>query len=187
MSILATMKFIVRGKSVDFKNHEGSSPSIPKKTIWLPNSLSYPFDLTFFVSGSKILILLIHFYTKGSERKSCSLITCHIIYDIYIWYMYKWTSLSKESPFEWFTIEIFIHTETHKVVLLTNYRNWMRLCNTLSIDIDPRSLVKWNEDETSGIVGIAQLVEQRTENPRVTSSNLVPDTWLICMSVYSTN
>lgn len=32
-----------------------------------------------------------------------------------------------------------------------------------------------------GMVGIAQLVEQRTENPRVTSSNLVPDTWLICM------
>lgn len=26
------------------------------------------------------------------------------------------------------------------------------------------------------MVGIAQLVEQRTENPRVTSSNLVPDT-----------
>ena len=27
-----------------------------------------------------------------------------------------------------------------------------------------------------GIAGIAQLVEQRTENPRVTSSNLVPGT-----------
>ena len=26
------------------------------------------------------------------------------------------------------------------------------------------------------MVGIAQLVEQRTENPRATSSNLVPDT-----------
>lgn len=61
----------------------------------------------------------------------------------YIWYMYKWTSLSKESPFEWFTIDIFIHTETYKVVLLTNYRTWMRLCNTLSIDIDPSYLVKW--------------------------------------------
>ena len=31
MSIPATMKFIVRGKSVDFKNREGSSPSIPNK------------------------------------------------------------------------------------------------------------------------------------------------------------
>lgn len=30
ISILATMKFIVRGKSVDFRNREGSSPSIPK-------------------------------------------------------------------------------------------------------------------------------------------------------------
>lgn len=33
MSLLTTMKFIVRGKSVDFRNREGSSPSIPKKTI----------------------------------------------------------------------------------------------------------------------------------------------------------
>lgn len=31
------------------------------------------------------------------------------------------------------------------------------------------------------------LVEQRTENPGVTSSNLVPDTRVICMSVYITN
>ena len=37
------------------------------------------------------------------------------------------------------------------------------------------------------MVGIAQLVEQRTENPRVTSSNLVPGTGLIFMSVFSTN
>lgn len=29
------------------------------------------------------------------------------------------------------------------------------------------------------MVGIAQLVEQRTENPRVTSSNLVPGTLFI--------
>lgn len=33
MSLPTTMKFIVRGKSVDFRNREGSSPSIPKKTI----------------------------------------------------------------------------------------------------------------------------------------------------------
>lgn len=57
-----------------------------------------------------------------------------------IWYMYKWTSLSKESPFEW---DFFIQTETYKVVLLTNYRTCMRLCNTLSIDIEACSLVKW--------------------------------------------
>lgn len=53
------MKFIVRGKSVDFKNREGSSPSIPnKKPILLPkylsssvqfkqNSLSFSFTLLF--------------------------------------------------------------------------------------------------------------------------------------------
>lgn len=130
MSIPATMKFIVRGKSVDFKNREGSSPSIPKRTTWLLNSLSYPF----LVSGSKLLLFLIH-YSLYNERKCCSFITC----DIY----YKWTSLSKESPFEWFTIDIFIHNKTYKVVLLTNYTPGIRLFNTLSIDIDPSSLVKW--------------------------------------------
>lgn len=84
MSIPATMKFIVRGKSVDLKNREGSSPSIPKKTIWLPNYFSYPFYLfyPFFLSGSKFLIFSFSFttlYTNGSQRKCCSLIT----YDIY--------------------------------------------------------------------------------------------------------
>lgn len=49
------MKFIVRGKSVDFKNREGSSPSIPKKPIRLLNYLFF-----FFVSSSKFVIFLIH-------------------------------------------------------------------------------------------------------------------------------
>lgn len=35
------------------------------------------------------------------------------------------------------------------------------------------------------LVGIAQLVEQRTENPRVTSSNLVPGARLIGMTFSS--
>ena len=50
MSIPATMKFIVRGKSVDFKNREGSSPSIPKKAYLTPN-----YAIPFSVSGSKSL------------------------------------------------------------------------------------------------------------------------------------
>ena len=50
------MKFIVRGKSVDFKNREGSSPSIPKKPIRLLNYLFF----FFFVSSSKFVIFLIH-------------------------------------------------------------------------------------------------------------------------------
>jgi len=33
MSIPTTVKFIVRGKSVDFRNREGSSPSIPKRPV----------------------------------------------------------------------------------------------------------------------------------------------------------
>ena len=39
---------------------------------------------------------------------------------------------------------------------------------------DSKSLCTSSNLVPSGIVGIAQLVEQRTENPRVTSSNLVP-------------
>ncbi|KAJ6911748.1 hypothetical protein NC652_022127 [Populus alba x Populus x berolinensis] len=42
MFILITKKFIVKVKSVDFINHEGSSLSIPKKEpARLPNCLSY--------------------------------------------------------------------------------------------------------------------------------------------------
>ncbi|KAJ6952210.1 hypothetical protein NC653_041379 [Populus alba x Populus x berolinensis] len=80
MSISTTKKFIVKGKSVDFINREGSSLSIPKKgPARLPNCLSY-------------------------------------------------------------------------------------------------SLFLLTEDGASEMVGIAQQVEQRTENPRFTNSNLVPDT-----------
>lgn len=44
MSISTTRKLIVRGKSVDFWNREGSSPSIPKTKkglVRLPNFLLY--------------------------------------------------------------------------------------------------------------------------------------------------
>ncbi len=34
MSIPTSMKFLVRGKSVDFRNREGSSPSIPKSLFF---------------------------------------------------------------------------------------------------------------------------------------------------------
>lgn len=37
------------------------------------------------------------------------------------------------------------------------------------------------------LVGIAQSVEQRTENPRVTSSNLVPDTRIMYRIIIHTN
>lgn len=37
--------------------------------------------------------------------------------------------------------------------------------------------MRW--DAVFGMIGIAQLVEQRTEYPRVTSSDVVPGTWLI--------
>lgn len=57
MSIPTTMKFIVRGKSVEFFNREGSSPSIPnKKPILLPRSLF-------------LLILFIHFFSSVTQFK----------------------------------------------------------------------------------------------------------------------
>lgn len=58
MSISTTRKFIVRGKSVDFRNREGSSPSIPKKG---PLDSLIIFILFFlFVNGSNLIIFLIH-------------------------------------------------------------------------------------------------------------------------------
>ena len=57
MSISTTMKFIVKGKSVDFINREGSSPSIPNKNkfyfltfsapLVVQNSLHFTFTLLF--------------------------------------------------------------------------------------------------------------------------------------------
>lgn len=51
------MKFIVRGKSVDFRNREGSSPSIPKKGRFA--SLTISPTLSFF-SGSKFVMFPLH-------------------------------------------------------------------------------------------------------------------------------
>jgi hypothetical protein len=72
MSILTTIPFIVRGKSVDFRNREGSSPSIPN-----PN----PFDLItsfshFVVDGWKFLTFLVHstlWQRTGPNRNACIL------------------------------------------------------------------------------------------------------------------
>lgn len=50
MSIPATMKFLVRGKSVDFKNREGSSPSIPKSLVDSPTF--YPILFFILIGGS---------------------------------------------------------------------------------------------------------------------------------------
>lgn len=85
MSIPTTMKFIVRGKSVDFINREGSSPSIPNKKkkgpVLFPNSF-------FFVSDSNLVMFLIHSIVlqipNGSAQKSFSLTTSLVICDIYI-------------------------------------------------------------------------------------------------------
>ena len=58
MSILTTRKFIVRGKSVDFRNREGSSPSIPKKGPLDSLIIFIPFSR--FVNGSNFVIFLIY-------------------------------------------------------------------------------------------------------------------------------
>ncbi|KAJ6817693.1 hypothetical protein M6B38_410345 [Iris pallida] len=61
MSIPTTMKFIVKGKSVDFRNREGSSPSIPnKKSILFPNYLYSFFHLHPSMVQTKFNIFLIN-------------------------------------------------------------------------------------------------------------------------------
>ena len=108
-------------------------PLSPKKPTWLPNYLSYP-----------ILSLQKFFF---SYHKSCG---------IYIWYAYKRTSLSKESPFEWFTVHIIIRTETYKVFFFEdprNSRSWIILCFVIQYPFvfrlfifnwhRPSHLVKW--------------------------------------------
>ena len=115
ISIPATMKFIVRGKSVDFRNREGSSPSIPKKgpfgslTIYPTLSFWSWFKIRY-VSHSSYSFTL----TNVSEPNFFLL--SQVVW--YIWYTYNWTPLSKESPFEWFTLQIIAHTETYKVFFL---------------------------------------------------------------------
>ena len=57
MSVLTTRKLEVRGKSVDFRNREGSSPSIPKKVLFDYQIIYILFSL--FVNRFQFLIFLI--------------------------------------------------------------------------------------------------------------------------------
>ena len=59
------MKFIVRGKSVDFKNREGSSPSIPNKRF---DPLSTYFSNFFIFSGSTLVMFLSHSTLSQMDR-----------------------------------------------------------------------------------------------------------------------
>lgn len=117
--------------------------------VQVPLSPKRPFDsliiyrilflFPFFVSGSKLLIFLFH-YSLYKWIWAEMLFSYHnVIYMIHV----QMNIFEEGIPIWMIHDDIFIHTETYKVVLLTNYRTWMRLCNTLSIDIDPRSLVKW--------------------------------------------
>lgn len=85
ISIWATMKFIVKGKSVDFRNREGSSPSIPtpKKSHWLPNHFSYPLLFLLVVQNSVgFSSILLFSISKRIWAESFSLITSHVVYTI---------------------------------------------------------------------------------------------------------
>lgn len=79
MSIPTTMKFIVRGKSVDFKNREGSSPSIPKKAYLTPKlftlSFRYRFKIRFRYGYHSL-----YSFTKGSAHFFFSLIASLVVY-----------------------------------------------------------------------------------------------------------
>ena len=111
ISIPTTMKFIVRGKSVDFKNREGSSPSIPnpQKSVCYLFILSYPL---LFVSGSKFLIFLVHpilfHFTSVSEQNFVLLSQVLWYIVIYIWYRYKSTSILEQGIPIW-----MIHNPYH--------------------------------------------------------------------------
>lgn len=90
MSIPAKMKFIVRGKSVDFKNREGSSPSIPKKTIWLPNSFFFFFILFSLAVQNSLSFSFTTLYTMSGKS--------HVIYMIHV--QMNIFEQGMESPFD---------------------------------------------------------------------------------------
>lgn len=86
ISIPTTMKFRVRGKSVDFKNREGSSPSIPKKkTIWFLNYLSLSL-FCLFCYRFKIRYVFYSFssFTKVCKRIFFSITTCLVLYMLHV-------------------------------------------------------------------------------------------------------
>lgn len=70
-----TMPFLVRGKSVDFRNREGSSPSIPpKRPRWLPKHFCLFFRQRFQI---RYLSHSLDSFTNGFEQKSFSLTLPH--------------------------------------------------------------------------------------------------------------
>lgn len=93
MSISTTRKFIVRGKSVDFKNREGSSPSIPRP-LQLPNFLSYA--LFSLMVQNSLSFSLIRFY----PGLYFSFFTSLVIYMIDIQMNIFEQNKKKEFPFE---------------------------------------------------------------------------------------
>lgn len=114
MSIPTTMKFIVRGKSVDFRNREGSSPSIPnKKLILLPKYLSSFFSsaIQFKQNSLSFSFTPLFHNTNVSELKSLDLIpiwidTIPLQINIYG---------QRISIIESFTVHIIILTLTSKI------------------------------------------------------------------------
>ena len=93
MSILTKMKFIVRGKSVDFQNREGSSPSIPKT---LKSTIASLIIYPFFVIDSQFVMFLIHFTLSQTDRNgNFFLMTRLVIYMIHV----QMNMLEQESPF----------------------------------------------------------------------------------------
>jgi len=103
MSIPTKMKFLVRGKSVDFQNREGSSPSIPKTRkgpVGFFNYLSFQKHCTIrYVSHS------FSSFTSVSERKF-DFLSQHLWYILYMIHV-QTNILAQGIPvvkFEWLTI-----------------------------------------------------------------------------------
>lgn len=153
MSIPTTMKFIVKGKSVDFRNREGSSPSIPnKKSILLPNYL-YSFFFIFihqwFKQNSISFSLILLFHKRIRTEIFGSYLNLVWVDMIPV----QMNMYGQVIPIiESFTAHIIILTFTKKVFFLNedlklrNYRDYVKFVNTLVVSliyIDTSTLLGW--------------------------------------------
>ena len=144
ISIQTTMKFIVRGKSVDFINREGSSPSIPtKRPVLLPNCFFILLLFFLFRSARKLAIFLIHYIISQKDRSRKASLVSQVL-----WYICTTETLWSRNPCLnhsqftslFSTLKVFFFEDSG------NSRAWVRFCNAFLfswIDIYPNPLVGW--------------------------------------------
>ena len=147
ISIRATMKFRVKGKSVDFRNREGSSPSIPtpKKAYWLPNHFSYLLLFLLVVQKSVgFSSILLFSISKRIWAEFFSLITSRMVYTIYV----EMNTFEQGIPVLMIPNQYYCSYWNLQSLLFDDSRNEIPLPRLLIpvyflIDIDPSHLVRW--------------------------------------------